>query len=153
MRKRRNGWLGTFVVTALLAACGGSNNPPLEPDQAIQPFVGTWDAEVFTVTSDADPTVVADLMENGSFFLNIQPSGFYTATLVFGGIPLVETGQMSVAGGFVTLRPNAPDSRPATSAFTFLQSDYLRLAGPTDFDFNLDGELDPAQALIELRRR
>lgn len=154
--KWRSGRLSAALCVLLLSgtwvACGGDGvvDPPDEVS-AIEPFVGTWDAEVFEVTSDADTTIVADLMVNGSFHINVQPSGTYTATLDFGGIPLVEIGQLSVTTGFVTLRPN--DGDPATSAYTFVSPNYLRLEGPTDFDFNLDQVLDPAHALIELRRR
>lgn len=151
--RREVRWLPAFLLAAALAACGDDGSPnPIEPDPALAPFVGTWDAEVFTVTSDADPDIVADLMENGSFFINVQPSGTYTASLEFGGIPLSpEIGQMTVSGDVITLNPNGAES--ATSKFTFISEEYLRLEGPTEFDFNLDGELEPAQAYIELRRR
>lgn len=151
-RGRRSGW--SVLLGVLLVACGGGGggNGIVEPDPAVVPFVGTWDAEVFTLTSVADPDIVADLMVNGSFTINVQPSGTYTATLWFGGVQVgVEIGTLSVAGGFITLRPNGGD--PATSEYTFLEEDYLRLEGPTEFDFNLDEELEPADALIELQRR
>lgn len=143
-----------IALLVALTACGG-DDPVVdpEPDEAIAPFVGTWDADVFTVTSDADPTIVADLIDaGGSFTINVQPSGTYTATLVFSNgdtsVPLVEIGQLSVTDDYITLRPTGGD--PATSDYTFLSDDHLRLEGPTDFDFNGDGELDPAQAFIEL---
>ena len=139
------------MASLAFGACGDDGGNGTEPDPAIAPFVGTWDAEVFTVTSDADPETVADLMVNGTFNINVQPSGTYTATLAFGGIPLVEIGTLSVAEDFLTLRPNGGD--PATSAYTFVTDDYLRLIGPTEFDFNLDDELEPAEAHIELQRR
>jgi hypothetical protein len=151
-RGRRTGW--TLLLGVLLAACGGDDggNGVVEPDPAVAPFVGTWDAEVFTVTSVADPDIVADLMEHGSFTINVQPSGTYTATLWFGGVQVgVEIGTLSVSGNFITLKPNGGDT--ATSEYTFLEDDYLRLEGPTEFDFNLDEELEPAEALIELQRR
>lgn len=154
MLRRCKSWLGMITVSLALVACGGGGeDTPFVPNEAIQPFVGTWDAEVFTVTLNADTTIVFDVTEDGSFDLNIQPSGLYTATLVFGSIPLVEIGQLSVEGNFVTLRPNAPDTSPATSAFTFIRDDFLRLLGPTEFDFNLDGTPEAAEALIELQRR
>ncbi len=153
MGRRSKRRFATFALAALLAACGGNGDgpDPTAVDEKILPFVGTWDAEVFTVTSSADATVV-DLMENGSFFLNVQPSGGYTASLTFGGIVLTpEIGQITVGGGSITLRPSGADA--ATSAFTFLQPDYLRLVGPTSFDFNFDDIPEDAQAFIELRRR
>jgi hypothetical protein len=140
---------------AVLVACGGGGaGGTTGPDPAVEPFVGTWDAEVFTVTNLADTNVVADLMEDGSFFIVIEPSGFYTATLVFGQFPPVtEFGHIVVTGNFVTLRPLEPDPCPASSEYTFTTPTYLTLTGPTCFDFNLDGEDEDAEAHLELRRR
>ncbi len=152
MWRRWNRWMGYTTVLLVLGACGDDGvEPPVDGTDDISAFVGRWDAEVFTVTSDADTSIVADLMENGSFVIHVEPSGTYTATLTFGGFPLVEIGTLAVSGDFVILRPSGGD--PATSAYDFVRSDYLRLDGPTDFDFNLDGELDPAQAHIELQKR
>ena len=155
MRRHWKRYWGISVITAILAACRTDGETPLGPDESLVPFVGTWDAEVMTITNDADPSVVADLMLNGVFFINIQPSGIYTASLEFGGIPLPpEIGQVTISdGGFITLQPSAPDATPATSAYIFLQPDYLRMVGPTDFDFNLDGTSEPAELFLEVRRR
>lgn len=156
MRRRSNGWMG-WVVVLVLAACGGSERiDGPDPNAAFAPFVGTWDAEAFTITSDADSTLVADLLIDGSFFIVFQPSGIYTATLSFGDVtaPLVEIGQISVSGNIVTLMPtNLPPPCPAASTFSFPTPDFLILDGPTCFDFNLDGEDEDAQAHLELRRR
>jgi hypothetical protein len=151
MSSRR--WAAALALSVAVGACG--DDPivigPVE-ESLIEQFVGTWDAEVFDVTSTADTTIVADLMlNNGSFVLNVQPSGGYTATLTFGGFPLVEIGNVDVSEAFITLRPNGGE--PATSSYRFLAEDFVRLEGSTDFDFNLDGDLDPADALIEIRRR
>lgn len=151
-----------MVAVALVAWGCGSSDPIAPPadSEPIAPFVGTWDAEVFRVTSDADTSIVADLIEiGGRFTLNIQPSGQYTAQLAFqatdslGIQPFVEIGQMTVTEGFVTLRPSVPPGSPVSSAYTFLTENYLRLVGPTEFDFNLDEQPDPAELLAELQRR
>lgn len=148
------------LLTAV-AACGGTTDPaPVEDDPAIEPFVGTWDAGVLTVTSDADTTIVADLIEiDGAFTLNVQPSGQYTAQLAFppadslGIEPFIEIGQMTVTDGFLTLRPTTPPGPAVSSEYTFVSDDVLRVVGPTDFDFNLDGDPDPAELYIEMERR
>ena len=154
MRRRWNRWMGA-VLTAIAAGCGGDDPGLTGPDPMIEPFVGTWDAEVFTVTSDANPTVVADLLIDGSFNINVQPSGLYTATLAFGEIitPLVEIGQLSVNGNFATLRPNGPNPCPASAEFFFTGPDFVTLDGPTCFDFNLDGDSEDAQLHQEWQRR
>lgn len=159
MRRRTNGWRGVgLLMLALCVAACGDETPPLEPDPALAPFVGTWDAEVFVVTSVADPGLQADLLNHpsydGSFNVVIQPSGLYTATLVFGQLsPVVEIGQLTVAGSFVTLTPNGGTDCPGSSEYVFTAPDYLVLDGPTCFDFNLDGQDEDATAQLELRRR
>lgn len=166
MWKPRNVWTAWIALLAIATACGGSDGPGLtdpDPDPEIEPFVGLWDAEVFEVTSDADATIVARLIELGaSFTLNIEPSGTYTATLDLSQVeevdslgidPFVEIGKMAVNGNFVTLTPTTPAGPPVSGEVTFLGADYFRLVAPTEFDFNLDSELDPAELLVELRKR
>lgn len=159
MNRAGSCWMG-IALCIVAAACGGSDDGLVDPvpDPAVEPFVGTWDAEVMTVTSVADTTVVADLIGiGGTFIIDIQPSGQYTAQLSFAaadsvGIePFVELGTMTVTGGFVTLRPN--NGPVASSEYQFESSDYLVLDGATDFDFNLDEEPDPGQLHLELQRR
>ena len=162
MKRKSRRWSRTIalVATVALGSCGGSTTElPTDPPE-IQPFVGRWDATVFRVTSDADTTIVADLIDiGGDFTLSIEASGTYTAQLSFtatdslGIQPFVEIGQLSVTDGFVTLRPTVPPGSPASSAYTFVREDYLILDGPTEFDFNLDQEPDPAQLLAELQRQ
>ena len=148
-RERRWLWLGTAL---LLGACGGGSD--VEVDPAVAPFVGTWDAEVLTMTSDADPGTVVDVLEFGAFYITVEPSGQYTATLVHPLGAAVEIGQMTVVGGTVILDPSLPaTAATATSAYTFDSEDYLVLDGPTTYDFNNDQVDDPAQAHIELQRR
>ncbi len=162
--KRFRARFSNYAIVAMVAvaasACGDGTTTPITDPPEIEPFVGLWDAEEFRVTSDADSSIVADLIEiGGSFTLNIEASGTYTAQLSFtatdslGIQPFVEIGQMSVAGGFVTLRPTVPPGSPASSAYTFVREDFLRLVGPTEFDFNLDEVPDPAELFTELQRR
>lgn len=164
MVKQRGIWTTLITFLTVISACGGSITPP--PDEndhpEIEPFVGRWDAEVFEITSDADTTIVAELIELGaSFTFNVEPSGTYTAILDLSGVeeadslgvdPFVEIGTMRVIGDFITLTPTTPPGSPVSGEVTFLSPDYFRLEAPTEFDFNFDAEPDPAQLLAELRR-
>jgi hypothetical protein len=143
-----------FVAAAgVLVACGGDD--PVQPDPAVAPFVGTWDADSLTITNtDPDTTIVANILEFGSFFITVEESGQYTATLTFAGSAIPEIGQLSVSGSTLTMTPSYPAGRsPATSTYSFSSDDYLIMDGPTEFDFNLDGTPEDAEAHFELQRR
>jgi hypothetical protein len=153
MARRVLGVAVGLVMTGLLAACGGDDG--VTPDARVTPFVGTWEADSLTITNDANPTQVANVLTFGSFFITVEPSGQYTASLTIGAQANPEIGQLSVLdGSTLTLTPTTPAGRPAaTSAYVFASADYLILDGPTEFDFNGDEEPEPSQAHIELRRQ
>ena len=73
---------GSLILSLLvMAACGSGG---LAPDPALAPFVGDWDATKLVLTSVANPDMAPDLIAMGaSFKLNIQPSGQYTAILIY----------------------------------------------------------------------
>jgi len=146
--KRMRRAAGVGLVAVGLGACG---TEPTGPDPAIEPFVGTWDAVVFTVTGDAPPNEVADLLQLGNFWISVQPSGQYTATLEWLG-GFAEIGQLSVQNSN-TLTLDATNAPPAASTYVFATADSLVLDGATEFDFNLDGTDEAAQAHMELVRR
>jgi hypothetical protein len=142
-----------LLSAGVLGGCGGDNGPEVDP--AVAPFVGTWDADSLAVTNDADTTVVANVLDFGSFFITVEPSGQYTATLTVNGSANPQIGQLTVNNAnTLTLTPSFPSGEPpATSSYVFLSGDYVVLEGPTDFDFNLDGTPEPAQAYFGLQRR
>ena len=154
MRRRWKGWMGAVLVL-VATACGEDGPGVIGPDPSIAPFVGLWDAEVFVVSSTAEPVVVADLLITGEFYINIEPSGLYTATLEFGQLnPVIEIGQVSVSGNFMRLNPSGGEAPCAAAAeYWFTAADYVTLLGPTCFDFNLDGQLEDAELSQEWRRR
>lgn len=154
-RPRRWTRLGRILAVVLgasivVAACGDSD--PVSADPAVAPFVGAWEASEFTITNSAEPDQTFDITDGGSFTIDIQPSGNYTATLLVEGLPdpEVEYGQLSVSGSTVVLDPD--EGPPASATFTFEGDDRLILDGPTEFDFNFDGEPEDAEAYIVLER-
>jgi len=139
------------VVVCVVSASAACGTDSIGPDPALEPFVGLWDGVVFTVTGDAPPNTVADLLSLGSFWISVEPSGQYTATLEWLG-GFAEIGQLSVQGtSSLTLDPTT--GPPAPSTYRFATQDSLILDGATEFDFNLDGTDEPAQAHMELVRR
>jgi hypothetical protein len=142
MLRRLNVLMG--VLALVVAACGG-DDPPTGPDPSVAPFVGTWEATTFTVTSIDDPPEMRDLLSNGSFTINVQPSGLYTATLLLGELEIV-------SDGVLILRPDGSNPCPASSEYSFSGPDQVTLRGPTCVDFNLDGTDEDAVALIVLMR-
>ena len=141
---------GSLTVMAVAAAGCGSD--PVDVDPAVAPFVGTWDAVVMTATADAPPHTVFDVLAaGGTFWISVEPSGQYTATLAFLG-PHVELGDMTVeSSSSLTLHPLGGD--PAPSTYLLATPDSLILDGATEFDFNLDGTPESAQGHIELVRQ
>lgn len=155
MVRSMRGW-AAIVMVALGAACGGDQGPDVDP--AIAPFVGTWVADSLTITNQANPTQVANILDptfGGSFSINVQPSGQYTATLTVYAQANPEIGWLSVINAStLSLTPTIPAGRPvATASYVFQSDDYLILDGATEFDFNLDGTDEVALAHFELERQ
>jgi hypothetical protein len=147
---RRFGHVLTVAgVASAMAACGSDTTGP---DPALAPFVGTWDAVAFTVTGNADPqNQTANLLLLGPFWISVEPSGQYTATLEWlGGFAVI--GQLSVQSeSHLTLDPTTGPPEPST--YVFATADSLIMNGPTEFDFNGDQLDEAAQAHLEIVRR
>lgn len=151
IRAWRRAILGAVALVAV--ACGGGGDPlDVEPDPALAPFVGDWSALTMVVTSAANPDISPDLIEEGATFsLNVQASGQYTANLIFLQQVSTEIGFISVSGSTVTLKRDFPTRSTSTATYEF-RGNLLILDGPTEFDFNLDGEPEEALGHIELQR-
>lgn len=149
MRQRINRCAGLSLLVVAIGACGSDG---VAVDAAVAPFVGTWDAVVLTVSAEPPSSVVVDVLATGgSFWISVEPSGQYTATLEFAG-PHVELGDLTVqSSSQFTLNPQG--GSPAPSAYVFAKPDSLVLDGATEFDFNLDFVSEPGQAHFELVRR
>ena len=148
MKGRAIRLLGTASLGLFLGACGAD---PISVDPAVEPFVGTWDAVVFTVTADEPPNTVANILNLGPFWIRIEPSGRYQGVLEFAG-GQTEFGRVIVHSSS-SLSLDADNAAPAVSTYVFATADSLVLDGPTEFDFNLDGTDEAAQAHIEIVRR
>lgn len=154
----RSGTRSQFLlVTSLLlllsvGACGDTAGP--EPKEGLAFLVGTWAADVLEVTSVAPPVLTTDLIGGGgSFLINVQPSGQYTATLTVGGIPATEIGTLEVAGSSVTLYAQFPLPDTAEATLTQLGENRIRLEGSTTFQFDPIRGPEEATLKSELNRQ
>ena len=143
---------GLLAFTLFGVGCGGGSE--LGPNSSVAPLVGDWDADRFVVKNKANPTQSPELIRDlgAKFSLNVQPSGQYTAVLVYQGTPITEIGLLEIDGGDVVFRVSYPASGTSRSRYN-LAATRLTLDGETEFDFNLDGKGDPAEAHIELKKR
>lgn len=137
-----------FLVVAALSGCSGSDT--VAPNAAVAPFVGDWSAVALVLTSQANPDVAPDLIALGaSFTLHVQPSGQYTAILLYSGQSQTEVGTVDVSGQTVTLRRSYPSPSTTAGVYSF-NGDHLLIDGETEFDFNLDGTPEPAMVHFDL---
>jgi len=145
----------TWAVIALLLLAGCGDGTVFGPNDSLGDFVGDWEATALVLTSAVAPNTSADLIPLGSTFnINVQPSGLYTAVLVFSGSASTEIGMLSRSGAnTVILDRTFPTISKDISTYSFEGSDRLTLDGNTEFDFNLDGTPDDAVAHFELLRR
>jgi hypothetical protein len=133
---------------------GGCGDDSLDPDPSVAFMVAEWQAIRMVVVNLANPSIAPDLIRNGAtFYLDVQPSGWYTAILTAFGQPATEFGRIEVAGQQVLFhRQQPPPARTDVADFR-LSGDTLFLTGSTDFDFNLDGQTEPAQLRTDLVKR
>ena len=147
------GLRASLVITCLIAltACGGDS---LEADPSIAPLVAEWRAVRMVVTNPANPSIAPDLIRNGAtFYLDVQPSGLYTAILTAFGQPSTEFGRIEIAGQQVLFHRQQPGPARTDVADYRLARDTLFLTGSTEFDFNLDGQSEPARLQTDLVKR
>lgn len=134
-----------LLLVPLLAGCGDGGTEP--PDE-LAPLVGLWEAETLVMTSQANPSLEMDLVEMGALFtISILGSGEYTAYLKAFGQEAATSGTVSVSGDTFVLHQS---DGPATTGTWRLEEGDLILEGETEFDFNQDGETEPAFVYMEL---
>ena len=143
---------GLSLLSLSFLGCG--DPVPTGPDPLIEPFVGDWAATAFVLTSSVSDQVSIDLIQlGGTFDLNIQPSGSYTAILVYAGLGQTEIGTISVTATTVALNREFPTRKNEVSAYQFVGDTVLILDGDTEFDLDFDGQADPTLAHFVLLRK
>ena len=154
MRSRLKTWmriaLPVLLVGALAVACGDDDEPT---GVTIGDLAGTWDASDLSLTWNANPAVVINLVDIGATVtLVINSNSTYSFTIaVPGQDDQVITGDFTLLGGnrFELTNDDEPEDL-WTGTFT-LSADgnelSVNLPDVTIFDFDSDGTED--EALLE----
>ena len=123
------------------------------PDPSLAHLVGEWSATELLLTSVVNPDVALELIGLGAAFkLHVQPSGQYTAVLLYAMQSSTEIGRLSVSGNTLTLNRDFPSPSVSVSVYA-LSGETLTMDGDTRFDFNLDGTSEDARAHFVLVRK
>jgi hypothetical protein len=139
------------ALVMVLSSCGGDT---VAPDTSLDAVVGSWDAIKMVVVNKANPTTAPDLIKLGvTFFVDVQPSGQYTAILTSFGVPSTEFGRIEVRDDQLTFHREQPGPARSDIGTYRVSADTLFLAGDTEFDFNLDGLAEPARLLTDFKKR
>lgn len=121
----------------------------IAPNEEIAFLVGDWNARSFVVTNPAAPVQTVDVVRDldGRFGFFVEPSGRYTAVLTLFLPQPPESGILFLRDGLLILDPDGGE--PAPTAFERV-GERVILRGESEFDFNFDGEPDPAEVVIDL---
>ncbi len=150
---KRSGLLLLLVLSPLLL--GSCSDQGVGPKAGLAPLVGLWSADAIVLTNEANPSMVVDLIEEGAdFTLSILGNGTYQAVMKAFGQPSgpPQSGKISVSGNELTLTPTGSYAGAATSGTWAIEGGTLIIEGETEFDFNMDGTREAAQAHMEFHK-
>ncbi len=149
---RRRAW-AAWTIALMVSTQQACTSDSVSPDPSVQDLVGDWEATALVLTSVANPAVSTDLIaRGGTFTLNVQPSGHYTAILLSGGAGAAELGLLSVSGSAISLRTTYPPP-PDTATGTFsLSGNTLTIDAETEYAF-LNGLKELAKEHVQLVKK
>lgn len=149
--------VGVTVLAVLGLAVAACSDDGTGPDEAIEPFVGTWFASRFEfIPIQSVIPVRVDLVQQGvALTLEVRPEGrFVIAQGAPGGEPQLDRGRLEVNERTARVTFVFDEDDPLEGSFFFRDQGrvlQLGLAGAA-FDFNDDGETVPARAELVLEK-
>lgn len=151
MTVRRTATVG-LVGAAVIAGCGDSSGPG--SDVTIGDLVGGWNATTVTYTSQLNPGERVDRIAGGGFAtLTVADNGGYAFVLVPPlAVPEVGIGVAVVERGFLLVQNITEPGVTIAFAVTVANGALGLLSDEPTYDFNGDGEEEPAILQIGLQR-
>jgi hypothetical protein len=141
-----------LLVTMLGVGCGDSSSGP-GGGVTIDDIAGTWNANTFVFTNRLNTSERFDLIaDGGSANLTIDPSGPYSlVALNPAGSADVTTGFAVVERGFLLVTDDARPGVTIAFAVNLSGGTLVLVTDEATFDFDDDGNLDPATLTMNLR--
>jgi len=134
-RSRRTPPAILLVALGLLATSACDPNGILPPDPSLAELVGRWDATVLRfVDPDGLEEPIDALAQGVTFFINIEPSGTYTAIATGGGSAATEIGILTYRNGALTLTSQFPRSSVSEAEIN-LSGDTMEITGGSVLSF------------------
>lgn len=145
--------LPLLSLVTLVTATACDENRPLAPDESVEPLVGQWDAIELIFTPPEGAGSPVDVMATGAmFFLDVQPSGTYTAYLTMDGATSTEIGRLDVTGNHIVMEADYPAPGRSTGIYQ-LNGDRLTIRGETETALGVPGTTSVVEVLMVFERR
>lgn len=144
--------LGRLPALAMMAMVAAGCSDTIDPaDITLQDLVGTWNATKVEFTPDAGGAPFDLIANRGSATLTLTAEGTLTGSFTFAGQSDEIDGTVSLANGRLTLtEPGEGSDPPDVTVFDVsLSGNTLTLTSDdVEFDFNFDGQDEPASVVI-----
>ncbi len=142
---RASRWM-LMIAGLAIAAC---SNDPVAPDDTS--LVGTWNATEWWFTNQANATQSIEIISLGaSISVVVDDDLNYTATTATPTGPETYTGTLQIAGNIVTFTDLGDG--PAVYTMEMSGSTLILTTSDEAFDFDLDGQDEPADMRLLLTR-
>jgi hypothetical protein len=144
--------LRTLTAVMLATAVIGCSDSTSVEDVA--DLVGTWDATSFLWTSDADASVTFELVgAGGNFQLVIAADGSFTGSFGMGSEVEVFSGTIAISGSNIIITDSVDADDTSTMGFSLDGNTLTMTSDDDEYDFDDDGQEDPASSLMVLQRQ
>lgn len=157
MRVARKALPLLFLGAFLFAACGDDDDGTGPDGVTVADLAGSWTATQLQFTSTeglGSVDIIQDL--GGSFVLQIQSDGSFTADVNVPQMGSFELpGSVTISGSTLTVdfAQDVPPFNDFSADFTLSGNQLTLDVSDADFDFNQDGQEDPATATVILQRQ
>ena len=143
-----------LIASLLLISCKKSDQPTEPANTVPSEVVGTWIASQWTFVSTDSASTVDVIAIGADLTVVLQTSGRYTLIVTYPNDPTeYETGVLSFSGDQMTITSDNPNEGITVMTWSVSGTSMTLLSTDDDFDFDDDGNSEPAIMTIVLDRQ